>query len=184
VSDPEVQAKHDFEETRRCMLKVYASHIQTHTGLLIAVIIGAFTLISRFTDFYTSTNNEITFLSLLSIIVGATFYLLIRIFYWSFCDNCTIIARYSFIKRIRDENLKEIKSQNGEVEKEPISETHALMIFIRSNLKDPTQFDADAKLTFYHRLAGLNKLGQIALVVIATLLSFFIFLFINGFLWH
>jgi hypothetical protein len=179
-----MQAMHDFEETRRCMLKVYSSHIQTHTGLLIAIIIGAFTLISRFGDFYLVKNNIITFGLLLSIIVGASTYLLCRIFYWSFCDTAAVMVHYSIIKKICEANLKEIKVEKGENVKEPIPQTYALAFFIKKYLKEPTNFYPDAKLRFYHKIAGLTKLAQIALVVITTLVSFIVFLQINGFLWH
>jgi hypothetical protein len=177
---------HDFEETRRCMLKVYSSHIQTHAGLLIAIIIGAFTLISRFDVFYSFRNGTVTFGLLLSILIGAGSYLLCRIFYWSFFDNAAVIVHYSLIENIRrrKENLIEIKIENGENLKEPITQTHALATFIEGYLKDPTQFYPAAKLRSYHKLAGLPKFGQIALVTIIILISFIVFLLINGFLWH
>lgn len=140
MSDSHTQAMHDFEETRRCMLKVFASHIQTHAGLLIAIIIGAFTLISRFSDFYALRNNAITFGLLLSILIGAGSYLLCRIFYWSFCDNAAVIVHYSIIEKICNDEKKEIKVEKGENVKEPIPQTHALAFFIAKYLKDPTHF--------------------------------------------
>ncbi len=83
---------------------------------------------------------------------------------------------------------KSKKSEAGkelnEFEKEPITQTNALAFFIKEYLNDPTQFDSNAKLTFYHKLARLNNLGRIAAVAITTLLSFFVFLLLNGFLWQ
>ena len=166
------------------MLKVFSSHIQTHAGLLIAIIIGNFTLVSRFADFYQLRNDVITFGLLLSLLAGATCYLFLRILYWAFCDNCAVIARYSSIEKIQSENLREVKNGKAENEKERITQTHALALFIKGYLKDPTQFDSNAKLTFYHKLAGLNKFGQITAVLVTILLSFVLFLLVNGFLWY
>jgi hypothetical protein len=46
-----------FEDTRRCLLTIYRSNIQTHAGYLIAIIVGSLAFVSRF-DIFFSISQE------------------------------------------------------------------------------------------------------------------------------
>lgn len=84
--------KPELEETRRCLLKMYHSDIQTHAGYLIGIIIGSLTVFSRLDAFFGSSavfpHSSWVFLVLFGLIALAGFWTILRIYYW------TILAGY------------------------------------------------------------------------------------------
>jgi hypothetical protein len=89
-TEEEVALKYklEFEETRRCLLNIAHSKNQTHAGYLIAVVIGALTLISRWDIFLNPTQKllvltTIIFFILVSTMTAGTAYLIQRTFYWT-----------------------------------------------------------------------------------------------------
>ncbi len=81
----------DFEESRRCLLNVYHSYVQNHAGFAIAVIIGAFTLLSSWNSFFGTNKTALSpyiFFSLISALGSAGFYVLIRTMYWTNYAGC------------------------------------------------------------------------------------------------
>jgi hypothetical protein len=81
--------KSEFEENRRCLLNIAHSKNQTHAGYLIAIVIGALTLISRWDIFFNlpqkpvSPSITIIFFIMISAIIAITIYLVERTFYWT-----------------------------------------------------------------------------------------------------
>lgn len=81
--------KKEFEEARRCLLNSYHSYVQNHAGYVIALVIGLLALISNY-DSFLKTGSVIVFgffCFFIMLIVGAFFYMVRRIQYWtSFAD--------------------------------------------------------------------------------------------------
>lgn len=79
--------KPELEETRRCLLKMYHSDIQTHAGYLIGIIIGSLTIFSRLDAFFGSSavfpHSGWVFLVLFGLIALAGFWTILRIYYWT-----------------------------------------------------------------------------------------------------
>jgi hypothetical protein len=83
----------DFEETRRCLLSSYHTYIQTHAGIIIALLIGFFTVISSFDAFLKNGFWQIQTFLFIGLIVGiiiAVAYMLLRIVYWVILVNVAI----------------------------------------------------------------------------------------------
>lgn len=169
----------EWEETRRCMMQTCTSHIQTSAGLLIALIIGAFTLISGFSSFYSSSNNIITFGFLLSSLIGAGFYFMGKISYWSLFDNVSVCVLFKDIEIVKQEIAKSLSSERNEtIEAKDIGNSYALHLYLKQYKKKNF-----AKLTLYQKVGALND-WFVPMTFVAGVLSFIVFLQINGFLWQ
>jgi uncharacterized membrane-anchored protein YhcB (DUF1043 family) len=81
----------EFEVTRRCLLKMYHSNIQTHAGYLIGIIIGSLTLFSRLDTFFVqsavSLYFDLIFWFLLWVVIIAGIWVILRIVYWTSASN-------------------------------------------------------------------------------------------------
>jgi hypothetical protein len=82
-----------FEDIRKTLLNQYHSHVTTHTGLIIAIIIGSLTLLSRWDSFFKDATPIFVFLLTFSFIVGLTFYVLGRLSYWASISNSILIMK-------------------------------------------------------------------------------------------
>lgn len=81
----------ELEDIRKTLLNQYHSYSTSHTGLIIAVIIGSLTLLSRWDIFFKSGFTIIIFYIMLSFIVGLSFYILGRLSYWTSLSNMTLV---------------------------------------------------------------------------------------------
>ncbi len=88
-----------FEKTRKCLLNQYHSNALTHSGYIIAIVIGTLTLISRWDAFFPNQNNlnlpayfGIVFYALIDIIVALSFYVVKRLLYWTALSSCVLAA--------------------------------------------------------------------------------------------
>ena len=85
-----------FEETRRCLLRMYHSNIQTHAGYLLAIIVASVTLIVNWENFFPSIEKtllfwtQFVFYGLVISIIGFTFYVLQRMLYWNAFNNVVL----------------------------------------------------------------------------------------------
>ena len=81
----------DFEETRRCLLNSYHSYVQTHAGYIIALIIGASTVIYSFNAFRgIGIFGTIAFIALILAILGVSGFIGLRIVYWTLWASVAI----------------------------------------------------------------------------------------------
>jgi len=83
----------EFEETRRCLLNSYHTYTQTHAGIIIALLIGLFTIISAFEAFLKNGFWQIQTFAFIGLIVGiliAIAFMFLRIVYWVTWANVAI----------------------------------------------------------------------------------------------
>jgi hypothetical protein len=105
------EADIDFEETRRCLLNIAHSKNQTHAGYLIAIIIGALTIISRWDAFFSPPEQSVTpvtiaFFFIIGSIAFVTVYMIKRTLYWNAYTSSVLNlgineARELYIKYIK-----------------------------------------------------------------------------------
>ena len=103
----------EFEQTRKFLLNSYHSDIQNHAGLLIAIIIGSLTLISRFDSFFSNSQKPATgivFWLLICIIFGVSFYVIVRLFYWTHLVNVMLGIRIAEVETLFNKRNKSVKS--------------------------------------------------------------------------
>ena len=81
----------EFESIRKTLLNQYHSQNITHSGFIIAVIIGVLTVISRADIFFKEPLTITLFFALLGSASGFCFYLYGRIRYWNNLINLTLI---------------------------------------------------------------------------------------------
>lgn len=99
-----------------------------------------------------------------------------RISYWSLCDNITICVYFKDIEEFKSYIIKEQKKENTETKDVP--DTYALHLYLKQYMKKNY-----GRLSRYQKFGALNEwLAPIAFVV--GILSFIVFLQINGFLWQ
>jgi hypothetical protein len=72
---------------QRCLLNSYNSSIQTHVGVIIALIIGLTAIISSFNTFFISIGGTISFFILVGGILLASILMVLRIVYWTVYGN-------------------------------------------------------------------------------------------------
>lgn len=84
----------EFEDYRKTLLQKYHSEILTHAGYILALIIGALTLVSRFDIFFDKGPpfNAI-FLIIVSTMFGLGFYFTCRLCYWVTLESNTLSVR-------------------------------------------------------------------------------------------
>jgi hypothetical protein len=100
----------EFDETRRCLLNSYNSYIQTHAGYMIALIIGLLTLISAFGAFFKSLELTTVFILLIIAILLVSFYVVVRIYYWTYFANTAISVTIDDVILLFNKNNTEFKS--------------------------------------------------------------------------
>jgi hypothetical protein len=111
--DSEKVDEADFEETRRCLLNLYHSYVQTHAGYLIALVIGLVTFIPTviFTfDTLLKSLGGTTVFSILIIGIILMFGLLVlnvvRVYYWTiYANNVTFIPIDKAIKYFNERKI-------------------------------------------------------------------------------
>ena len=81
----------ELEEIRKTLLNQYHTYTTAHTGLIIAIIIGTLTLLSRWDIFFDSSLSLLIFYLIISFIVGLTFYITGRLSYWTSLSNMALI---------------------------------------------------------------------------------------------
>jgi len=82
----------DFEDTRKCLLNSYHSYVQTHAGYIIGLIIGASAVIYSFNALHAiGVWGIFAFVALILVILGASLFFALRIFYWTLWANVAII---------------------------------------------------------------------------------------------
>jgi hypothetical protein len=95
----------EFDETRRCLLNSYHSDVQTHVGLMIALIIGLLTLVSSFRSFFDI--GLWMFTILLVGVLGVSGYVILRIIYWtSFVSDAMYLSLDIIIGLFNEANSK------------------------------------------------------------------------------
>jgi len=77
----------EFEETRRCLLNLYNSNIQTHAGYIIAIIIGVLALISNVETFLKNPILAVIFWILIAMCIGLPIYMIGRISFWTYYSS-------------------------------------------------------------------------------------------------
>jgi hypothetical protein len=97
----------EFEETRRCLLNSYHSYVQTHAGYIIALVIGLFSLISRFDAFIKSDGWTVAFVVLVIATILVALYMVCRIFYWtSYATHALFMPIDEAIRLFKEHNRK------------------------------------------------------------------------------
>jgi hypothetical protein len=115
----------DFEETRRCLFSSYNTSIQTHAGIIIALTIGLFTVISAFDVFFKSGFwGALTFYALIILILIASGIMFLRIVYWTIWTNIALAIQmervfdYFNVDCINEAKIKlgkNIEDRNNEI---------------------------------------------------------------------
>ncbi len=160
----------ELEETRRCLLNMYHSSIQTHAGYLIAIIIGSLTLFSRWQDFFNCIApwySEWVFLVLLYLLIVIGFWTIMRISYWNSYSNYALgIIPKTVVKKFNEYNKYKYE-ETGECyfEKPPrttmlqwaINEEHFSKIDKKYSNRDSNS-DNNKK---EHKIGLLNRLSII-----------------------
>lgn len=82
----------EFEKIRRTLLSDFRSQTLAHSGLIIAIIVGTLTLVSRWVDFFNGgAIPTLVFLFIISVMLGLTFFAVVRFFYYGLLTNEALI---------------------------------------------------------------------------------------------
>ena len=138
----------EFEETRRLLLKLYHSNIQTHAGYIIALIIGLFTVVSAFKTFFDFHQWGIGVLGFIIVLIILSIgFMGLRIIYWTIWTNVAItvpfVSSLKYFNNVNEAYFSE--APNAEIL------TQAIRIHIQIE-KGKNDFNWYQKIAF--RLAG------------------------------
>lgn len=99
----------DFEKMRKTLLDQSHSQTITHSGFIIAIIIGFFGLVANWVNFFSRGQIPILFFyAVVSLVVGLTFYMVGRIYYWTLLSNNTLIFTEESFKNSKKEHMEEL----------------------------------------------------------------------------
>lgn len=100
---------------RKTLLDQSHSQTITHSGFIIAVIIGFFGLIANWINFFGRGQIPILFFyAIVSLVVGLTFYMVGRIYYWTLLSNNTLIFTEESFKSSKKEYTEELLKKSSE----------------------------------------------------------------------
>ena len=164
----------DFENFRKLILDQFHSQVLTHAGYILALTVGALTIISQYYSFFSngSAATIFIFFLIMSLITGYGFYLICRLFYWNCLVQITLtVTQKEFANYKEDENHKD---------ENEVSKIGKLYRFIASKIKDTlAKENAEAKKykTIQVKLAFLasSKLRYVCFPA-TTLIALFSFL--------
>jgi len=87
-----VEIANGFERSRATLLQTYSHQTITHGGYVIALIIGALTMISRWNDF---SSNPLPFFIVLALVLGFGIYASSRAVFWAYLTGETSVVKIS-----------------------------------------------------------------------------------------
>ena len=169
-----MEGEDGLEETRRCLLNMYHSNIQTHAGYLIGIIIGSLALFSRMDTFFGTlavfVYSDWFFLFLLWLIIIAFIWNVLRIVYWtSYVNNAITLSAKEAAEKFNRHNVK--RKEKGE------------SYYVKTN-KPPLTIMFQRGIEKWHEETraqlGLHK--KIALITAKNLWSFVIISIVAGLL--
>jgi hypothetical protein len=101
-----------IEASRRALLQYYSSQTMTHGGYIIALVIGALTLISKWDVFFRDATMPFVFFFILSGITGIGFNVVGRTLYWS-CLSITILHATTNSNDLKNTTIFQLSSDAG-----------------------------------------------------------------------
>jgi hypothetical protein len=169
--------KLEFEETRRCLLNIAHSKNQTHAGYLIAIVIGALTLISRWNIFFSppqttvSSYTTIIFFSLVSAIIAVTAYLIQRTFFWTTYGTSVLNLSSSEADKLFEKYKANPKHKGYQAPEYPLS--CILNGAVAQRVED---FRKEKGESWTTKFAAMDSRDVIILSVVSGVISFLILL--------
>lgn len=100
-----------FDSIRKTLLDQYHSGILTHAGYIIALIVGALTLISKWDIFFSNgVWVQYAFFLIISFIVSAGFFFTSRLFYWSYLNSGVLSLTQSDFEKYDEQHSTDGRS--------------------------------------------------------------------------
>lgn len=126
----------EFEKMRKTLLNHYHSENITHSGFIIALIIGTLGLLANWVNFFDRGTVPILVLYLIfSLVLGLAFYAGGRIYYWTMLSNSALILTEKKFEKYKIERQDKSKIENKDREESELPDIAYMQIYVANSSK-------------------------------------------------
>jgi hypothetical protein len=176
----------NFENARKALIQSYDSRTIGHEALIVALIVGALTLVSRWDVFYDSLGLRLVFYVVMSALFGLSLYVVAKTLVWAYSANAALGVLASDVEKWLNELMKSNEKRAVDLRKRCLLwRLHNFVFELpERNLKSKTGIYDDSKLSrgsqLYLLILTENRNFSIVTISVGFLISLGVLLFLEG----